>query len=114
MTKTVDEIIARAMCAESGLDPDTLETSNGDRAAPMWMNWEMDAIAAVKALTSAGYAIVPVEPTERMLDHGSYYEDDDVSLKLAEGEVSRNVWKAMIEASFPGYQDRRDALKGRG
>ena len=47
---------------------------------------EPEAYTAIQALTDAGYAIVPVEPTEAMLEGGGAKN------------LRRGIYKAMIEA----------------
>lgn len=53
-----------------------------------------DAILA--ALSAAGYAIVPVEPTFRMKSAGRVQANDE---RLYSDEMAKCVWNAMIAAS---------------
>lgn len=66
--------------------------------------------AARDALTAAlavdGVALVPVEPTEDMLDFGACYEDPDGLYKghpiFDEGDISRDIYRAMLAAAPEG------------
>lgn len=76
MTTPLIETIARAMEAESDFLRDSVATETLERCIA----------AAITALTEAGYAIVPVTPTEEMLANEPCPAE-------AEG-----IYRAMIEA----------------
>lgn len=82
------ERVARAIALAS-LDPETREAVDPDR-------WEVAdsyhdlARAAIEAMR---------EPTENMLDFGACYEDQDHDI-FDEGDISRDVWRAMIDAAL--------------
>lgn len=73
------EAMTRALMA--GL----VEPKHGDR---------IDAQAALQAIEDAGFAVVPVEPTEAMITAGA----KPVPV-LADNFIAKQVYKAMIEAS---------------
>jgi hypothetical protein len=62
------------------------------------------AEAALTALEAAGYAIVPVEPTEKMLHQGEGMTDlvlppgFDNTVKARQDEI-RTAWQAMLQAA---------------
>lgn len=95
------EAIARRMCGESGFDFDAendfTRSSNGDDDGQD--HWLGLAQAALTAITTAGYAVVPVEPTEAMeeaardvpyiaMGNGEYLEPDRA-----------DIYRAMISAA---------------
>ena len=51
-----------------------------------------------RALTAAGYVIVPKEPTEDMLYHGLWAASPD---ERSNEEAMRRAWKDMVEAAKP-------------
>lgn len=58
--------------------------------------------AIVDALTEAGYAIVPVEPTEAMLELGLFEAESCTNDWTASAAcLPGHVWKAMLHASAP-------------
>ena len=52
---------------------------------------EQKAAKFLDALFAAGYACVPIEPTNEMLEQGWYYAHD---------EDAKGTWRAMIEAAL--------------
>jgi hypothetical protein len=48
------------------------------------------------------------EPTERMLDSGACYEDQDHRF-IAEGDISRDIWRAMIDSALQPATDTGEA-----
>lgn len=52
------EQVARAICRANNLNPDEIDISNGDRPIPMWMNWEGDALAALRAMREPDIGMV--------------------------------------------------------
>lgn len=58
-----------------------------------WVSYESDAAAALKAISDAGFAVVPREPTEAMIDAG--YDSED--REGWSGPLS--CWERMINAT---------------
>jgi hypothetical protein len=59
------ETMARGKCQREGYKPDLEYLGTG---TPLWRRFEPEAAADLAALEAAGLAVVPVEPTEAMLD----------------------------------------------
>lgn len=57
------EVIARAMCASEGFNPESGRASDG---SPLWRQWIPQSKAALLALEAAGARLAPVEATEQM------------------------------------------------
>ncbi|MEM6493897.1 MAG: hypothetical protein AAF650_05905 [Pseudomonadota bacterium] len=55
--------------------------------------------AALQAITGTGYAVVPVEPTEAMLDAQfmAYNSIDNIS--LSDWDKAKAIYKAMLDAA---------------
>lgn len=87
------EIMARAMCLDDGNDPD----ADFVGGAKKWEAYAHDAGICVAALTEAGFAIVPVEPTEAMADAGYGVLADADDRMLAYRDAS-DVYRAMIQS----------------
>lgn len=100
----VIEVMARGMCAESRpkADPDAL--TPGPRGSvgsiPKWALFDPLARAARAALTAAGYVVVPVEPTEAMVDAGADAVDR-TDFHGTQGYTASEAWRAMIKAAQP-------------
>lgn len=91
---TIIETIARKMCAETGYDFDfendfTRSSSGDDDGQSYWLGL---AQAVLTAIEQSGHAIVPIEPTEAMIDAGYNSEDCDGW----SGPTS--CWQRMIQA----------------
>lgn len=57
--KDAVEIVARAICAADGINPDKqISPLVGDLA---WHAWQTNATAALRALEAAGYTLLPPE-----------------------------------------------------
>jgi hypothetical protein len=93
MTASTDnkliEAMARGIAREDESDPDAVCLLTGE---PQHRSWEWCAQAALQAITDAGYAVVPVEPTEAMIE---------VAIRrcVSGDELYGSIYKAMIEAS---------------
>jgi hypothetical protein len=59
------ETMARGKCEREGYNPDMEYLGAGE---PLWLRFEPEAAADLAALEAAGLAVVPVEPTEAMID----------------------------------------------
>ena len=59
-------VVARAIAADDGLDPDELRPDG----QPNWKPYCPNAKAAIAALEAEGLVIVPVEPSEAMVEAG--------------------------------------------
>jgi len=60
--------------------------------------WMIDLIeAAFESAEALGYVVVPVIPTEHMIDIGACHEDQDHDI-FDEGHIATEVYRAMIEA----------------
>ena len=101
MTTPLIEAIARKQCEQHirevrrwDTDPAKLEAMLPGAVDVNWQDHVALAQAALTAITEAGYAVVPVEPTEAMLEQGSRGGDIPYS-----GEV----WDAMIKAAQGGW-----------
>jgi hypothetical protein len=74
------EQVAKAFCCPSGC----IDNTNCDK-----LDFQIDAIRALAAIRAAGWAVVPVEPTEEML-HG-FTEPN--------GYICSLDWEAILAAS---------------
>ena len=59
------------------------------------MNCRADAVAALSALEAAGMVVVPVEPTDAMLEAGAFRD-----------EYSGAVYAAMVKAALDPERDK--------
>lgn len=74
----------------------SMEPLNWDKADELTRSmWREGIVAAIRAAEAAGYKLVPVEPTQEMLDAATQ-EMLDASWDEPIGQVE---WKAMIEAA---------------
>lgn len=80
---TLIEAIARAL-----RDADAGSFRLGDVVPAYYIN---RAQAALTAITEAGYAVVPVEPTEAMVEIAPHHDRDDMA-------SYREIYRAMINA----------------
>lgn len=80
------EIMARAMCISGGFSPDDRMPNDG----PRWRYYVPGIQAALSALHEAGFVVVPVEPTEAMIEAGRWPAEDDGPLAC---------YRAMIQAA---------------
>lgn len=75
------EVMARAICIQQGRDPDEGVKGIGSgilgvgEPTPVWKYAEGMVRAAVGALESAGYRVVPIEPTMEMRAAAREYAD---------------------------------------
>lgn len=100
MTTPLIEAIARAL--HDGDHPDDImewpEHSDSWRA-----NYARSAQAALTAITEAGYAVVPVEPTEAMLkaaaDQVTYDIDSEQAVKFITPYAADTAYRTMILAA---------------
>jgi hypothetical protein len=65
-------------------------------------NYSRQAVAAIEALESAGYAIVPKRATREMYDAA---KKAIVYGQRKPGEVVGPIWEAMLDAAPGPYQD---------
>ena len=106
MTDTV-EVIARTLCAP--FDPESLEPgdepcidgwSGSEPCHFLWRDFVPNAHTILAALSAAGLAVVPREPTEAMQKRGTAQAiacwDDRLTC------AGKHVWKAMLTASETG------------
>lgn len=63
------EVMARAICASDGYDPDH-DGNDESGTFSQWMSYRDDAEAALTAIESSGARVVPVEATDEMWDAG--------------------------------------------
>jgi hypothetical protein len=77
-----------------GSEADTLVAGK-----PNWTFCLDDAHAVIEAMR---------EPTERMLDSGACYEDQDHRF-IADGDISRDIWRAMVSAALQPATDTGEA-----
>ncbi len=102
------ERVARAICLHRGIDPNGRESllipGEGARGVFGWQMYAAEAavaiIAHVTALDKAGYAIVPQEPTEAMVDHGQGALDYTPIFRCEAQAIK--VWRAMVGAALGG------------
>lgn len=74
----------------------------GDLGEPVPKYYFDRARAALTSLTEAGYAIVPIEPTEAMLELGLFEAESCTNDWTASAAcLPGHVWKAMVRASAP-------------
>ena len=90
------ETMARAMCEQHirevrrwDTDPAKLEATLPAAVDVNWQDHVAVAQAAITALTEAGYAIVPIEPTEAMLANEPCPAE------------AQGIYRAMIAAASP-------------
>jgi hypothetical protein len=96
MQNDLVEIVARATCQWDGTDPDEIMPDG----KPRWCD-RIDSVTFLfgPALQSAGYAVVPVEPTEAMLSVGAESYGDPFYFKM---DDARECYTAMIQAARGG------------
>jgi hypothetical protein len=71
MTETPEQIMARAIFLEHFHESDRTDdnfTKYKEEWNESWLQSSLQAEAAIAALKQAGFVIVPVEPTEAMID----------------------------------------------
>ncbi len=87
-TESMIERVARARCAEQGINPDApFRNLVGDKQRIVnWQAWTGEARAAIEAMR---------EPTDAMIDAGAVAEGDG-NLEAQ----ARNLWAAMIDAAL--------------
>lgn len=108
------EVVARALCRLfDGRDPDetiagdcyTFTTEEPDYSLPIpdvivyghrWQAYQRKAQAALSALKQAGYAVLPVEPTEAMEE--AYTEACDDIDGPAAMHLNLDGYRAMLQA----------------
>lgn len=91
------------------LPEQTVTKAGAIRLAGLCEVWKLGEEGKLTTPTPAGdvteWVTVPRKPTEWMLDCGACYEDPDGHYKghpiWEEGDLSRDVWRAMIEAAPP-------------
>ncbi len=81
------EVMAKALCRHEGHNP--YGASSWFNDAKLWEEWTDPATAALAALEAEGCRVVPVEPSEAMLDAGDYVWDGGSYL----------VWQTMLAAA---------------
>lgn len=93
----VIEVMARAVAAQKcGI----VTNHGGNLPDDIWRQGSPIAVAALSALTAAGYAAVPVEPTEAMAKAGG--DVRPISLGSYEGIgpwMAKIVYRTMIAAA---------------
>lgn len=117
MSGALIEAIARAIAEGQGDDfdhahrdkPHWIETRGEaggryrDINEPRQPDYIDAAQAALTAITEAGYAVVPVEPTEAMVNAVYEYVDDAMGVEGSIGtDGSRELFRAMIHATNNG------------
>jgi hypothetical protein len=95
MPMTTEEIIARALCAADGWEPDGFNPNAPNHK--QWELWVKRQAIFLAALSSAGYEIVPGEATSAMIEahQGECAGDADE----AGPQSIRKAWAAMIQAA---------------
>lgn len=91
------EIMARAICASLGVNPD----ANGTDGTPYsaWKPFAEDAEIALTALSEAGWVVVPIKPTQEMVDACWGDTVDWAAVEEAEVEGVQSIYRAMLSAS---------------
>ena len=96
--KEIIEIMARAIMEAKGgclvKDWEAEERDNPNVALAV-----KQARAAVTALKAAGYAIVPVEPSEAMIEAGTWDNWDNKNPHYATESDIESAWERMIQAA---------------
>ena len=88
MTTPLIEAIARALCKSQG-EPDNCAKFYTESAQ-----------AALTAITEAGYAVVPVEPTEAMIEVGADLLDSHDCIDEEAGRLDlKRAYSSMISAA---------------
>lgn len=100
---TIIETMARGFCSSFGDDPDgdaPLGAICGpnNEALPLWRLYEEQAEAALTALQAEGMAVVPVEPTARMVIAGASAKPIANRMNTL---TAAGVWAAMLAAALP-------------
>lgn len=99
MTTPLIEAIARALCINDDRNPDDPFFVNSPDGLRQWKGYEFDTMTALTAITTAGYAVVPVEPTEAMIEAAR----DVPFIAMGNGEYLEpdrsDIYRAMITAA---------------
>ena len=98
------EIIARQLCSAAGHDPEAFgnwHPATSIAIGPLWHGFRDGADKILAALKDSGMVIVPVEPTEAMLQ--AAYLDNLAATKLSDKSYPhlRRSWAAMIKSFLP-------------
>jgi hypothetical protein len=104
------EAAARALCVQSGDDPDKLtyahamQCTGHDREPKFtWQYWMPFAEAALSAaLAVDGMALVPLEPTAKMIDEATGIAAGDGVPDEGYDEDIRRIWLGMLAAASNG------------
>lgn len=100
MQNDLVEIVARATCQWDGTDPEEIMPDG----KPRWCD-RIDSVTFLlgHALQSAGYAVVPVEPTEAMIEATRNMTMPRAdSAKAMVSAMIVGTWDAMLQAARGG------------
>lgn len=94
------EIIARALCKAEGANPDGHGVcEKGLDPEPAWRYFDSEARAVLTALSEAGWVVVPIKPTQEMVDACWGDTVDWAAVEEAEVEGVQSIYRAMLSAS---------------
>lgn len=99
------ETMARGMfdaCPPLRLTGEPIQWDDTKSFTPM--NCRADAAAALSALEAAGFVVVPVEPTDRMID-AAIMADRPPLRKITVGDVLKAEYTAMVKAALDPDRD---------
>lgn len=100
---TLDERIekaARLFAVSAGRDPDSLGILSSE---PTWKLWEPEARTVLRLAFPELFAdppthkIVPLEPTEAMIDAGMPFAEGETTIDASDG--TQRAYRAMIKAA---------------
>jgi hypothetical protein len=97
------EVMARWMCRADGGFPDGASDLHDGKGGYVfvkhWEDWRDEARAAIAALDAHGFAIVPKEPTEAMIDAAFDAIGEGANEVEAERAQYRRAFKLMLAAA---------------
>jgi hypothetical protein len=94
----VVEVIARALCRKQWVDASCAPPEIEACVNREWKDFDSEARSVLSAIRSAGYAIVPKEPTREMAD-AAYARQDGLNAPRPVGLNYSAVYETMIAAA---------------